>query len=194
MDEIIQKFVFALIVIFFLIFLVRLFNRKRGLTTEKDQNNQPQIVAKSPDQAQSAQMLASIKKRLKYLINYCINKYPENERVKLLKDRFNSENIQETSFYDSGTSYTVDKGQELHLCLRNKENKRHHDINLLMYVSIHELAHIMSVSFGHNDEFGNNFKFLLEKAVECQVYQAEDYSQNPTTFCGVHVNNNPLFQ
>ena len=40
-----------------------------------------------------------------------------------------------------------------------------------MFVAIHELAHIASETIGHNDEFWNNFKFLLDNAVEIKIYK-----------------------
>ena len=152
-----------------------------------------QLVANLPNKHQSAELLAEIKRRLVKLINYCIETEPDNRSVKILKSRFKSDNVQETSENDSGTSYTIDKGEELHLCLRDKETRQLHDINILMFVSIHELAHVMSSSYGHNEEFARNFVFLLKKASQCGVYVPENYSKNEKNFCGIKVNSNPLF-
>ena len=35
-----------------------------------------------------------------------------------------------------------------------------------MFVTLHELAHVMTVSVGHTEEFWTNFKFLLTKSVD----------------------------
>ena len=185
--------VLGIVAILVVIFVCKWINRHRGLVTipEKDQTY---TVAIAPDQNESIRLLSEIKSRLRYLIDYCIKQYPHHENVQLLKQRFDPNNVQETSLYESGTSYTIDKGKELHLCLRNKTAQHpHHNINILMFVAIHELAHIMSVSYGHNSEFRNNFKFLLEKAVECNVYVAENYYVHPVQFCGLTVNSTPLF-
>lgn len=180
--------------ILLILIILKLYNKYRGLTTKTDQNNQTHIIANAPNQEESVRLLAEIKSRLKYLINYCIENYPNNKNVKLLKKRFKPENVQEASLFESGTSYTLDKGKELHLCLRSKKhNFQHHDINTLMFVAIHELSHIMSVSYGHNSEFSENFKFLLEKAVECNLYVPTDYARNPIEFCGVTVETSPLY-
>lgn len=185
--------IFCVIVLF--LFLLRLINKNRGIQSKKDGNNEIQIVADAPNNEKSVQLLAEIKSRLRYLISYCIQNYPDNPNVRLLNERFDPNNVQEASLYESGTSYTIDKGKELHMCLRDKNSQhmRHHDINILMFVAIHELSHIMSVSYGHNVEFGENFKFLLEKAVECNVYVPENYAQNPVQFCGITVEASPLF-
>ena len=50
-------------------------------------------------------------------------------------------------------------------CFNQKKNGTQLiDENTLTFVAIHELAHIATKSIGHNDEFWNNFKFLLEEA------------------------------
>ena len=49
------------------------------------------------------------------------------------------------------------------------------ELNTLVFVGIHELSHIASVTKGHGDEFWDNFKFLLENAVKdiytCRLQQ-----------------------
>jgi len=137
--------------------------------------------------------MAEIKKRMKQLISYCVTNFPDNENVKIMNERFQPNNIQETSITDSGTSYTIDKGKEMHLCLRDKSDMKLHDINILMFVAIHELAHVLSTSYGHNDEFGENFVFLLKQSIKIGIYNPVDYSQNPEEFCGMDVTSNPLF-
>ncbi len=159
----------------------------------KDSVNELHLVADLPDKSKSAELLGEIKKRLKGIIEYSIKMDPKNPDIMLLKKRFNPSNVQETSVNDAGTSYTIDKGSEMHLCLREKANKELHGINLLMFVAIHELAHIMSSSYGHNQEFTKNFKYLLKKASQCGMYTPVDYSRNSTNFCGVDVSHNPLF-
>lgn len=188
-------FICILVVFMILIMIRRHYNKNRGLVTVSNNGTSSSYtVAEAPDKEESIRLLAEIKSRLKYLIDYCIQQYPYHQNVQLLRQRFNPNNVQETSLYESGTSYTIDKGKELRLCLRNKPNRnKHHDINLLMFVAIHELSHIMSVTYGHNAEFQNNFKFLLEKGVECNVYSPQNYYIHPVEFCGITVNSTPLF-
>jgi len=164
-----------------------------ALTFTKASDEKFHLVRDLPDKDQAAEMLAEIKRRLGLLIDYCVNNFPQNPDVQLMKQRFKTQNIQETDSGDSGTSYTIDKGKELHLCLRNKEDTRLHQINILLFVAIHELAHIQSTSFGHNGEFGKNFVFLLKQATKIGIYKAIDYSKNPVKFCGIEVNASPIF-
>ena len=181
--------ILIVVIIIGLIMLFFMFIKKRmGLTRYRKE-----MVAKAPNKQRSVNLLGEIKRRIKRLINQCDTYYGDKENVRNLRERFDPNNIQETSLYDSGTSYTVDKGKELRLCLRDKKTLQHHDINTLMFVSIHELAHIMSNSYGHNEEFTRNFKFLLEQAVASGVYKAEDYERKPAKFCGIEITSSPLF-
>ena len=44
------------------------------------------------------------------------------------------------------------------------------DDNTILFVIIHELAHVMSLSVGHTEEFWSNMKFLLEQAESINLY------------------------
>ena len=165
-----------------------------SLTFTKGSDEQFHLVRDLPDKEEAAEMMAEIKRRLQLLINYCVTNFPNDPNVQQMKQRFKSQNIQETDLSDSGTSYSIDKGKEVNLCLRDKKTARLHQINLLMYVSVHELSHIMATSFGHNGEFGKTFKFLLQQAVKIGIYKPIDYSKKNVNFCGMDVNSNILFE
>ncbi len=191
MEDMKIKITIAVIAIFL---LIGYFNfGTTSLLYVKTKDEQFQLVRDLPDKVEAAEMIAEIKRRLKLLIKYCIQNHGDNQDVKILKQRFNENNIQETDLSDSGTSYSIDKGKEIHLCIRNKEDAKIHRINLLMFVSIHELSHLMSTSYGHNNEFGDNFVFLLKQATKIGIYQAVDYSKNNVTFCGMDVTDSPLY-
>ena len=67
------------------------------------------------------------------------------------------------------------------------------DVNTLTFVAIHELAHIMTVSEGHKQDFWRNFKFLLEQAKDAQLYRPEDYKRKPKDYCGMTITDNPYY-
>ena len=128
------------------------------------------------------------------LINKLSMKYPDKDNVSRLKEKFNPDKIREAVHEKNSTSYTINKGEMMHLCLRHKNNEKTlHDENLLMFVIIHELAHIMSKTIGHNNEFYDNFKFLLKEASLANIYIPVNFEQNPAKYCGIDVTNNPLF-
>jgi predicted metal-dependent hydrolase len=66
-------------------------------------------------------------------------------------------------------------------------------VETLTFVGIHEIAHIMTKSVGHKDEFWNNFKFLLENAKEGGIYEPVDYKLKPREYCGMNITDNPYF-
>jgi len=185
-----------LFIVIFLIFLGYLNFAKGDVVFVKGKNNEYHLVRNKEDKEQSALLLSQLKDRLDNLVNYLVKKYKgteNHEKVMRLRRQFSKNNIQESSASSQYTSYSINKGQELHFCLRSKNEKESlHDINTLMFVAIHELAHAMSVSFGHNKEFLENFKFLLKEAIEINVYTKVDYNINNKEFCGIQITNTPL--
>lgn len=98
---------------------------------------------------------------------------------------------------EGDTSYTVDKGSLVALCLRRGgvAQGELHDIDLLMFVMIHEMSHIAVEAIDHPPEFWSAFKFLLGEAAAAGVYRPVDYRRAPVTYCGgrMEVNYSPLF-
>lgn len=146
-----------------------------------------------PDSQSAAQILSQLDSTILKFIKYLQNKYPNHKGVMRL-NKYKSENIIEGHPInkEGSTSYSVNKGEKVVFCLRSKRNKQLHHLNLLIFVAVHELAHIMSVSYGHNLEFMNNFKFLLKEAVKTGVWKKINFSLNPQEYCGIHVTNAPL--
>ena len=81
------------------------------------------------------------------------------------------------------TSYTIDK-RDLSMCLRDKQTNRLYEDNLITYVFLHELSHIMSPTVGHDETFIKCFRIMLNMAVYSRLYVQVDWSRNPVTYCG----------
>ena len=62
----------------------------------------------------------------------------------------------------------------------------------MMFVALHELAHIMTKSIGHTEEFWNNFRYLLKKAIKLGLYNDVNFEKNPVDYCGTKITNSPL--
>lgn len=107
-------------------------------------------------------MLIEIKKRLQPVLK------PSDSDRGHLKNLSNKKWIDEISFYKGDKSYTINK-KKVYLCLKN-ESGGYYPINLLMYVTLHEVAHTMCESIGHTEEFKEIFNELLEKASVLGVY------------------------
>lgn len=148
---------------------------------------------KNNDLAQeSADTLAKINLNLVKLIDH-IKKLNNPPVYTPRLYRFNPHAIEE-NILDVDTSYTMNKGSYVVFCVssRNPSNNKIYDLNTLMYVAIHELAHIASTSVGHTEEFKENFKSLLHYATQIGVYSYKDYSKNPEEYCGITINKNIL--
>jgi len=142
----------------------------------------------------AADLLANVTEKLKNLVDYCSKKYPEDENVQRMLQKFNPTKISETLPTSEFTAYSENKGEKLSFCLNKQKNgTKLIDINTLTFVAIHELAHIMTKSEGHKQEFWQNFKFLLEQAKAANIYQPVDYKKNPEPYCGMKISDNPYY-
>jgi hypothetical protein len=87
---------------------------------------------------------------------------------------------------EGNAAYTENK-TSITLCLKNPQNNQYYDMNTIMYVALHELAHMVSKSRGkgdeHNAEFRENFAVLLEKGQNLGFYNPS--KPMPSTYCGV---------
>jgi predicted metal-dependent hydrolase len=156
-------------------------------------DNNEYLVRNMEDKEEAANLLAKIRIKLEKLCEIMKEKFPNDENVKIMNERFNPDNITETGKNNQYTSYSVNKGEKIVFCIRQKDEKETLvDENTITFVSIHELAHIMTKSVGHTTEFWNNFKKLLKVAVEHNLYIKEDYSKDPKEYCGIKVTDSPL--
>jgi hypothetical protein len=142
----------------------------------------------------AADLLANVTQKLKDLVAYCAKKFPQNENVQRMVQKFNPTKIYETLPTSEFTAYSENKGEKLAFCLNKQKNgTKLIDINTLTFVAIHELAHIMTSSEGHKQEFWKNFKFLLEQAKAANIYEPIDYKKNPEPYCGMDITDNPYY-
>lgn len=141
-----------------------------------------------------ADLLARVTNKLKQLVEFMVKKFPERENVNRLQENFNPSKIYETLPTSTHTAYSEDKGRKLAFCVTKKKNgTKLIDEGTLTFVAIHELAHIMTKSVGHTDEFWNNFRFLLENAKEAGIYEPVDYKNSPQEYCGMKITDNPYY-
>lgn len=59
-------------------------------------------------------------------------------------------------------SYTINK-KKIYICLKN-ENKEYYDENMLIYVILHEIGHVLCESEGHTEEWHTIFRSLQNYA------------------------------
>ena len=144
----------------------------------------------------TAEFLARIRIKLINFCNFLFKKYKNKsniDRIKRFIRRLYPDNIIEAPLDEYNTSYCINKGQEIAICFRDKKNPGiFFEENTIIYVLLHELAHVMSINIGHGDEFFDNFKFLLENAIEFKLWKFIDYSkdENNAEYCGITINEN----
>ena len=143
----------------------------------------------------AADHLANVTNNMKKLVNYCNEKFPDQDNVKRLVKGFNPKKIYEILPTSEYTAYSENKGEKLAFCLDTEKDSKGRliDINTLMYVALHELSHIATKSIGHTDEFWNNFKFLVTEAKAIDVYNPVDYKKEPARYCGMNITDNPYY-
>lgn len=159
------------------------------------QNNkdEPEWISK-----EVANKLARLAQKIDILVlDMKNNNYPSptvSERFynRWYKIRSNPKGLRETSFGENSAGYTVSKGQEMRICVRGKNGKKFEDENTMMFVCLHECAHLMSESYGHNKEFRENFAHITRKAIDLGLYKYENFSQNPKNYCGTQISNSSI--
>ena len=60
-------------------------------------------------------------------------------------------------------------------------------MNVVMYVTIHELAHVACPEIGHTELFKKIFTFLLQVSMQINIYKHVDYSMYNTEYCGLTI-------
>ena len=196
MNEISKVIVFIVLIIFFTLVVLIILERNEFFLEYRNSklNNKKYCVQEEFNKSDEAvELLAKLHNQMSDLVSDLEKHYPSDERVKRLVKGFRRAEIEEAP-NDEGSSYTINKGDLVALCLRHKKDGHpFHDYNTLLFVIIHEMSHIASISEGHNSEFITNFKWLLKEAKTFGYYEPVNYQNSPITYCGVKVTNNPFF-
>jgi hypothetical protein len=147
------------------------------------------------DKQEAADLLAKIRMKLTTLTDNLEKKYPDKKQVKQIVKNFRSDpnRFLEATPDAQHTSYSVNKGESVHLCLRQRESGDESLVNenVMMFVAIHELAHICTESIGHGPDFWNNMGFLLKEAEGMSLYQYTDFKAQPVSYCGMKITDSP---
>lgn len=166
-----------------------------------------------PDPRRAADLLARIHERVVALCRALRRQWlwpglstPEplqRTYARNLLARYNPDTILENSPNDpSGdTSYTIDKGRVVALCLRERdptasgdpEVQDLHDLETLTFVAFHEMAHVATDAVDHPPEFWACFRFLLETAERENIYTSPRYQERPVEYCGTVIDYNPRY-
>lgn len=154
-------------------------------------------VRDMPDKQKAANLMAMLRIKLIKLCDALERKYPDKEQVKRMVRNFRSDpdRFMEATPDSEHTSSTVNKGESIHMCLRQREGPDESlvDENVMMFVALHEFAHICTESIGHDSTFWNNFGWILKEAEALQLYRYTDFAAHPVSYCGVHITDSPRY-
>lgn len=184
--------VFIIIIIFiFSIFAILKLEKHEVKYVKSTVDGKEYLVRDLKDKQLAADRLAQLKKNIMTLVNHLYDnkdtKYKEfKSSIEQLHDRIKDVIINESGEDSSYTSYSVNKGEQIVFCLRSKYNStKLHDINLVMYVALHEMAHVGCKSYGHTDEFKKIFAFITKTAIDIGLYTKINFSEDPVEYCGL---------
>lgn len=103
--------------------------------------------------------------KVDHIKNKLIEYFPELDQIKV---------------FSGNRSFTIDK-KEIFLCLRD-ENGDYYNDNMLTYVLLHELSHVLCDEIGHTKKFFDIFDQVLAHAEANNVYDSsQPIIQN---YCG----------
>lgn len=144
-----------------------------------------------PDRTQAVILMDKIRQNLEKVVEEL--RHETEPCYKRLVERFNPDALQENDVDADSTSYSENKGQKIVVCLRSKQPPYPLvDENTVMFVLLHEMAHLMTESMGHTPEFWTNFRKLLHDSVKIGVYTPVNYTKSPVEYCGMNINDTPL--
>ncbi len=198
--------IIALIILFIIIILYTEYSRGRLKNTKSTIDNNTYLVLDG--NIKSANILAKLNSIAVQLIDYLKSKYNtssnKNDYVRNLAALYRSTKLKESQWVTKDlTSFTYGRGIFISMCLKNTFNELDgvnglisgvdSDFNTLIFVFLHELAHIGLDKNGHETNFWQVFKFLLEEAQMCGLYENIDYSKHPIMYCNIAVKYNPYY-
>lgn len=148
-------------------------------------------VGDNTNKQTAANYLALINAKINKLVDYMkLNNLPDEDTARRLYNRWIDCELKETNSSEKSAAFTLNKSTEIRLCIRDHQGNFENP-NTSMFVILHELAHVASISYGHGEEFKENFSYITHLASSLGLYKPEDFKQSPKNYCGVSINTTP---
>ena len=154
-------------------------------------------VRDMPDKQSAADMMARVRIKMNKLKLHLETTFPDKPQVKQLMRNFEAQahRFQEATPDAEFTSYSVNKGESVFFCLRQREGKDESLVqeDIITFVAIHEMGHMITKTVGHGPDFWNNFAWLLQEAERVGIYQHRDFRAHPVSYCGMKITDQPSY-
>ena len=206
--------IFVSVILIVIIYIYLESNSYDVVYVKSNVDNKEYLVRNLKDKQNAANLLARVRGKLTKLVRYLksndikylseslpesLKKNIEKSTINLkadidrLENNFHEDNLSESTPDHKYTSYSVNKGEKIVFCMRKKNQKETLESeNIMMFVALHELSHVMTKSVGHTPEFWDNFRFLLKIAIKLKLYQNVDFNREPHEYCGTNITDTPL--
>jgi hypothetical protein len=203
-----KKNIVKIFIVLVILFIFYKFIYDGTVSVKSSLDNKIYNVRNGSNKELRADFLAFINAKLNTIVQSLKNdpNYINNSAVqRLIKNWESGISIKETGLLEPDAAYVINK-KYMSFCLQdspyfgNLKTTSLEDTNLITYVGIHELSHIMSVSTDHGEEFIKNFNFLLNYAKNLfftnpftntiePLYIALNSLKTADNFCGVKLEN-----
>jgi hypothetical protein len=154
-------------------------------------------VRDMPDKQNAADTMAKVRLKMNKLKIHLESTSPDKPQVQQLTRNFeaNPNRFKEATPDAEHTSYSVNKGEEVHFCLRQREGGDESLVqeDIVTFVAIHEMGHMITKTIGHGPDFWNNFAWLLQEAEKIGVYTHKDFRAHPVSYCGMKITDQPTY-
>lgn len=154
-------------------------------------------VRDMPDKQRAADTMAKVRIKMNKLKVHLESTVPDKPQVKQLTRNFeaNPNRFKESTPEAEHTSYSVNKGEAVHFCLRQREGDDESlvDEEIITFVAIHEMGHMITKTIGHDADFWNNFAWLLLEAERIGIYTRRDFRAHPVSYCGLKITDQPTY-
>jgi len=142
-----------------------------------------------PIDGTTAHTLYQLRTRANRLVQALDTEFPNDVYVLRLKQRFTG-SIHELEHGRVGVfGYNRNKG-DISVCLHDKQNKSNR-FNDIFFVLMHEMSHMMTNTFEHDQTFEQQFTRMIRIAVKYGLYEYVDYGKTPSAFCNGYIQQTP---
>lgn len=150
-----------------------------------------------PDKQTAADLMAKVRLKMNKLKLHLESRFPDKPQVKQLTRNFEAESHRFTEATPDAefTSYSVNKGESVFFCLRQREGQDESLVaeDIITFVAIHEMGHMITRTIGHGPDFWNNFAWLLQEAEAIGIYKHRDFRAHPVSYCGMKITDQPTY-